>query len=64
MDLAGQQLEVGVPDPGDVTAVGDPVVEGDPEVEAATPGLRPAGRLEVPPTGGYFGSTVVVLERP
>jgi SAM-dependent methyltransferase len=34
------------------------------ESEAATPGLRPAGRLEVPSTGGYFGSTVVVLERP
>ena len=34
------------------------------EAEAAAPGLRPAGRLEVPPTGGYFGSTVVILERP
>jgi SAM-dependent methyltransferase len=34
------------------------------EAEAVTPGLRPAGRLEVPPTGGYFGSTVVILERP
>ena len=30
-----QQLEVGVPDPGDVAAVGDPVVERDPEVERA-----------------------------
>ena len=27
-------------------------------------GLRPAGRLEVPPADGYLGSTVVVLERP
>ncbi len=35
----GQQLEVGVPDPGDVAAVGDPVVEREPEVE------RPAGAL-------------------
>lgn len=34
------------------------------EAEATTPGLRPAGRLEVPPTDGYFGSTVVILERP
>jgi SAM-dependent methyltransferase len=34
------------------------------EAEAATPGLRPAGRLEVPPVDGYFGSTVVILERP
>ena len=30
-----QHLEVGVPDPGDVAAVGDPVVERDPEVERA-----------------------------
>ncbi len=34
------------------------------ESEAATLGLRPAGRLEVPPADGYLGSTVVVLERP
>lgn len=34
------------------------------EAEAATPGLRPAGRLEVPATDGYLGSTVVILERP
>jgi len=34
------------------------------EAEAATPGLRPAGRLEVPATDGYLGSTVVLLERP
>ncbi len=34
------------------------------EAEAATAGLRPAGRLEVPPVDGYFGSTVVILERP
>ena len=34
------------------------------EAEAATVGLRPAGRLEVPPADGYLGSTVVVLERP
>ena len=34
------------------------------EVEAATSGLRPAGRLEVPSADGYLGSTVVVLERP
>ena len=33
-DAAGEQLEVGVPDPGDVAAVGDPVVERDPEVKA------------------------------
>ncbi len=31
---AGEQLEVGVPDPGDVAAVGDPVVQRDPEVDA------------------------------
>ena len=30
-----EQLEVGVPDPGDVAAVGDPVVERDPEVDPA-----------------------------
>lgn len=34
------------------------------EAEAATLGLRPMGRLEVPPVDGYLGSTVVVLERP
>ena len=34
------------------------------EAEAEAPGLRRAGRLEVPPTNGYFGSTVVILERP
>ena len=34
------------------------------EAEAATLGLRPAGRLEVPPADGYLGSTVVILERP
>lgn len=34
------------------------------EAEAATMGLRPAARLEVPPADGYFGSTVVVLEHP
>jgi SAM-dependent methyltransferase len=33
------------------------------EAEATTPSLRPAGRLEVPPTEGYLGSTVVILER-
>ena len=33
-DVTGEQLEVGVPDPGDVPAVGDPVVERDPEVKA------------------------------
>ena len=63
---AGQQLEVGVPDPGDVAAVGDPVVERDPEVEplarsassrsVRSTSLAPAGflisRIEtgVPPT--------------
>ena len=31
----GQHLEVGVPDPGDVAAVGDPVVQRHPEVELA-----------------------------
>ena len=40
-DGSGQQLEVGVPDPGDVAPVGDPVVEGDPEVEAAAVRLEP-----------------------
>lgn len=34
------------------------------EAEAATAGLRPAGRLEVTPADGYLGSTVVILERP
>jgi cyclopropane fatty-acyl-phospholipid synthase-like methyltransferase len=34
------------------------------EAEAATTGLRPAARLEVPAADGYLGSTVVVLERP
>jgi SAM-dependent methyltransferase len=34
------------------------------EAEAATLGLRRAGRLEVPPGDGYLGSTVVILERP
>ena len=34
------------------------------ESEAATLGLRPAGRLEVPPDDDYLGSTVVILERP
>ena len=33
------------------------------EAEAGTLGLRPVARLEVPPADGYFGSTVVVLER-
>jgi SAM-dependent methyltransferase len=33
------------------------------ESEAVTPGLRRAGRLEVPPADGYLGSTVVILER-
>ena len=34
------------------------------EAEGATAGLRPGGRLEVPPADGYLGSTVVILERP
>jgi SAM-dependent methyltransferase len=34
------------------------------EAEATTSGLRPVGRLEVPPVDGYLGSTVVILERP
>ena len=34
-DRSGEQLEVGVPDPGDVAAVGDPVVEREPERRAA-----------------------------
>jgi len=34
------------------------------ESEATTVGMRPAGRLEIPPADGYLGSTVVVLERP
>jgi SAM-dependent methyltransferase len=32
------------------------------EHEAAAVGLRPAARLEVPPTEGYLGSTLVVVE--
>ena len=36
-DVAGEQLEVGVPDPGDVAAVGDAVVERDPEVQLGSP---------------------------
>ena len=68
-----EQLEVRVPDPGDVAAVGDPVVERDPEVEAlarrpraaacAGPRWRPAGflirRIE---TG--VPSTSIVSTRP
>ena len=34
------------------------------ESEAAALGLRPTGRLEVPPADDYLGSTVVILERP
>jgi SAM-dependent methyltransferase len=34
------------------------------EAEAAAAGLNPAGCLEVPPTDGYLGSTVVIMERP
>ena len=34
-DPAAQQLEVGVPDPGHVAAVGDVVVQREPEVERA-----------------------------
>jgi SAM-dependent methyltransferase len=34
------------------------------ESEAEALGMRPAGRLEIPPAEGYLGSTVVVLERP
>jgi SAM-dependent methyltransferase len=34
------------------------------EAEAEASGLRPAGRLQVPPADGYLGSTVVILERP
>jgi hypothetical protein len=33
------------------------------ETEGLAAGLRPAGRLEVPPSDGHVGSTVVVLER-
>lgn len=33
------------------------------EREATTVGLRPAGRLEVPPTDAHIGSTVVLLEK-
>ena len=46
-DVAGEQLEVGVPDPGDVAAVGDPVVERDPEVEAAAVALASASSSSV-----------------
>jgi SAM-dependent methyltransferase len=42
----------------------DALDAGGLEAEAATVGLRPAARLEVPPADDYFGSTVVVLERP
>lgn len=33
------------------------------EAEAESAGLRPAGRLTVPPTGDHVGSTVVLLEK-
>jgi SAM-dependent methyltransferase len=42
----------------------DALDAGELEAEAATLDLRPAARLEVPPADGYFGSTIVVLERP
>ena len=42
----------------------DALDAGELEAEAATVGLRPVARLEVPPADDYFGSTVVVLERP
>ena len=38
---SAEQLEVGVPDPGDVAPVGDPVVEGDPEVDPVAARLEP-----------------------
>jgi SAM-dependent methyltransferase len=34
------------------------------EAEGATAGLRPGGRIEVPPADGYLGATVVILEHP
>jgi hypothetical protein len=34
------------------------------ESEGAAVGLRPAGRVDVPPADDYLGSTVVMLERP
>jgi SAM-dependent methyltransferase len=36
----------------------------DLEAEAEAAGMRPAGRIPVPPADGYIGSTVVVTERP
>jgi SAM-dependent methyltransferase len=33
------------------------------EAEAGAAGLRPTGRVDVPPTEGYLGSTVVILGR-
>jgi len=33
------------------------------EAEGASAGLRPVGRLKVPPTDPHLGSTIVVLER-
>ena len=44
---AREQLEVGVPDPGDVAAVGDSVVEPDPEVEPLAGGLEPQGAQDL-----------------
>ncbi|OLE36802.1 MAG: hypothetical protein AUG48_06255 [Actinobacteria bacterium 13_1_20CM_3_68_9] len=32
------------------------------EAEGATVGLRPGGRLDVPPADGYLGSVVVILD--
>ena len=56
-DSARQKLEVGVPDPGDVTAVGDAVVQGDPEVEAPRVqpiGLEPEGAQDLVRAGGVL----------
>ncbi len=41
--VPGEQLEVGVPDPGDVAAVGGAVVERDPEVESGLGGRAGLG---------------------
>jgi SAM-dependent methyltransferase len=39
----------------------DPLSAGDLEREAAHVGLRPAGRIEIPPTADHVGSVVVML---
>ncbi len=50
----GEQLEVGVPDPGDVAPVGDPVVEADPEVELLLAGLEQQRAQDLVGAGGVL----------